>query len=63
MVHLQSNKQQVWVPYLTAGGSRGIIIFNDVVVADNNVFHLVAAVVDGVNNRCILYVPRWKCTI
>ena len=37
------------------GGSRDIIIFNAVIVADNNAFHLVAAVVDSVNNRCILY--------
>ena len=27
----------------------------DVIVADNDAFHLVAAVVDSVNNRCILY--------
>ena len=54
-MYLRSSKQQVWVPYRTAGGSRDIIIFDDVVVADNNSFHSVAAVVDNVNNRCILY--------
>jgi len=54
-VYLRSSKQQVWVPYRTVGGSRDIIIFNDVVVADNNAFHSVAAVVDSINNRCILY--------
>lgn len=54
-VYLRSSKQQIWVPYRTVGGSRDIIIFNDVVVADSSAFHSVAAVVDSVNNRCILY--------
>ena len=53
-VYLRSNEQQVWVPYRTAGGSRDIIIFNDIVVADNT-FHSVTAVIDSINNRCILY--------
>lgn len=55
-VYLRSSKQQIWVPYRTVGGSRDIIIFNDVVIADGSpAFHSIAAVVDNTNNRCILY--------
>ena len=55
-VYLRSSKKQAWVPYRTVGGSRDIIIFNDVAITDNNAkFHSIAAVVDSVNNRCILY--------
>ena len=55
-VYLRSSKKQVWVPYRTVGGSRDIIIFNDVSIADGSAdFHSIAAVVDSVNNRCILY--------
>ena len=55
-VYLRSSKKQVWVPYRTVGGSRDIIIFNDVSIADGSAdFHSIAAVVDSINNRCILY--------
>lgn len=54
-VYLRSSQQQVWVPYRTVGGSRDIIIFNDVAITDSNAFHSIAAVVDSINNRCILY--------
>ena len=53
-LYLRSNEQQVWVPYRTAGGSRDIVMFNDIVIADN-IFHSVTAVIDSINNRCILY--------
>ena len=53
-MYLRSSKDQIWIPYRTAGGSRDIIIFDNVVVADNN-FHSVAAVVDSINNRCVVY--------
>ena len=54
-LYLRSSKQQVWVPYRTVGGSRDIIIFNNVLL-DNTTFHSIAVVVDSVNSRCVLYI-------
>ena len=54
-LYLRSTKQQVWVPYRTVGGSRDIIIFDDVLL-DNSTFQSIAVVVDSVNNRCVLYI-------